>query len=90
MQGGLHLFLEQFVFLSLGGEVVCKDHRLEGGCTHTHAQQRAQNESARDCLVDRGLCVLSRGWRRLEEKWKKHVRIIEQNTHVTRDDATHT
>lgn len=35
MQGGLHLFLEQFVFLSLGGKVVCKDHRLEGGCTRT-------------------------------------------------------
>lgn len=35
MQGGFHLLLEQFVFLSLCHEVVCKDHWLKAHTLHT-------------------------------------------------------
>lgn len=41
MQGGLHLLLQQFVFLSLGREVVCKDHWLKGSNTRTHTHGQA-------------------------------------------------
>lgn len=40
MQSGLHLFLQHFVFLSLGREVVCKDHWLKGSNTRQATRER--------------------------------------------------
>lgn len=45
MQGGFHLLLEQFVFVSLRGKVVWKDYWLEGD-HNAHASHRAKLQLA--------------------------------------------
>ena len=78
MQGGLHLLLQQFVFLSLGGKVVWKDHRLEGGCTRTPRHKVDAKRFPRSQKYAQGVV----------EGQKGNVSIIEQ-MHTSHETTRH-